>query len=81
MYILLQIRAGYRKTGQLKTLIRWLEWGSIYHYPSQLVNFKQINIQKISTGHFLDTFGAFWALLSCRENPKMFNLKGSSLSR
>ncbi len=37
-------------------------------------------MQKISTGHFLDTFGAFWVLLICRENPKMFCLKGFSVN-
>jgi len=43
------------------------------------VYFKQFKWQKISTGHFLDTFGAFWMLSGCVENPKMFNVKSSSL--
>jgi hypothetical protein len=36
-------------------------------------------MEKISTGHFLDTFGAFWMFSSCMKNPKKLHVKGSSL--
>ncbi len=42
------------------------------------VNFRQFEMQKISTGHILDTFGAFWRLCGWPENIEMLNSKGSS---